>query len=172
MTKDMNLAIGINFDLLKTNLSAIYEKDDKGSKILLCPTKIDSPNTVTFGEMIEDFKKALGMKEEDSAKIGNSLDSLKKDDKKSKFAPVAITVQLQAAFLYKTMPKKVEGEDKVKEETEYAIAVALDFSDALPDLGFVKLNSLFLAVWNTERTVVLQQIGTGNISNMLKALSA
>lgn len=30
MAQEMNLALGANFDLLKTNLAAIYEKDDKG----------------------------------------------------------------------------------------------------------------------------------------------
>ena len=51
-------------------------------------------------------------------------------------------------------------------------AVAVNMADALPDLGFVKLNSLFIAVWNTEREVVLQQIGTGNITKMLANLNA
>lgn len=35
MTESMNLALGANFDLLKTNLAAIFEKDEKGSKTLL-----------------------------------------------------------------------------------------------------------------------------------------
>lgn len=61
MTQSMNLALGANFDLLKTNLSAMFEKDEKGSKILLIPTKINSPVSVTLGEMVADFKSAFGM---------------------------------------------------------------------------------------------------------------
>ncbi len=49
MTGKMNLALGINFDLLKTNLSATYEKSGEGSKILLLPTKVTSPNSVSLG---------------------------------------------------------------------------------------------------------------------------
>lgn len=173
-TKAMNLAVGVNFDLLKTNLSAMYEKDESGSKILLLPTKVDSPKTVSFGEMIKEFKEAIGMSDGDSDNITKNLESVKKDDKKGNtFEPGAITVQLQSAFLYKTMPKKDEGStDAAEGETEYAIAVAVNFEDALPDLGFIKLNSLYLAVWNTERTAVLQQLGTGAINTMLKALGA
>lgn len=171
MTQNMNLALGANFDLLKTNLSAMFEKDDNGSKILLLPTKIDSPTPVTLGEMVEDFKNAFGMGKEDSEKIENSLKAAQKEG--SKFDPDAITFQLQAAFLYKEMPKKgAEDSQQPAKGTEYAFAVAVNMADALPDLGFVKLNSLFIAVWNTEREVVLQQIGTGNITKMLANLNA
>lgn len=164
MTQNMNLALGANFDLLKTNLSAVFEKDNKGSKILLLPTKINSPTAVTLGEMISDFKSAFGMSDEDTKKIGSSLDAVKKEG--SKFNPDAITFQLQSAFLYKDSPKEGEG------TLEYAVAVFVNMADALPDLGFVKLNSLFIAVWNTERQAVLQQIGTGTIAKMLAALNA
>ena len=162
MTQSMNLALGANFDLLKTNLSAMFEKDEKGSKILLIPTKINSPVSVTLGEMVADFKSAFGMGDDDSKKITSSLDAVKKEG--SKFDPNAITFQLQSAFLYKESPKEGKG------RTEYAVAVSVDMSDVLPDLGFVKLNSLFIAVWNTESDVILQQIGTGNITKMLADL--
>lgn len=164
MMKNMSLALGANFDLLKTNLAAVFEKDEKGSKMLLVPTKIDSPTPVTLEEMIEDFKQAFGMNEEDAKKIENSLDAVKKEG--SSFDVNAMTFQLQSAFLYKDAPKEGEG------VTEYAFAVSVDMSDALPDLGFVKLNSLFIAVWNTEREAVLRQIGTGNIAKMLASLNA
>lgn len=164
MTQNMNLALGANFDLLKTNLSAVFEKDADGSKILLAPTKIDSPTPVTLGEMMDDFKKAFGMSEEDSQKIEKNLDAVRKEG--SQFDVKAITFQLQSAFLYKDSPKEKEG------ITEYAFAMSVDMSDALPDLGFVKLNSLFIAVWNTERETVLRQIGTGNITKMLASLGA
>lgn len=165
MTESMNLALGANFDLLKTNLAAVFEKDEKGSKILLTPTKIDSPTPVTLGEMIADFKSAFNMSEEDAKKIESNLDAVKKEG--SSFDVNAITFQLQSAFLYNDSPK--EGGERV---TEYAFAISVDMSDALPDLGFVKLNSLFIAVWNTKREAVLRQIGTGNITKMLASLDA
>lgn len=164
MTQNMNLALGANFDLLKTNLAAVFEKDEKGSKILLIPTKVNSPTPVTLGEMIADFKKAFGMSDEDSKKIESHLNAVKKEG--SSFDVNAITFQLQSAFFYKDSPK--EG----KKVTEYAFAISVDMADALPDLGFAKLNSLFIAIWNTERETVLRQIGTGAIDEMLKKLEA
>lgn len=182
MTQNMNLALGVNFDLLKTNLAAVFEKDETGSKILLVPTKIDSPTPVTLKEMIEDFKSAFGMSDEDSNKIGGTLDAVATKKEGSKFDINAITFQLQAAFLYKEMPTAAqagtgakagtEAQNAPNGVTEYAFAISVDMSDALPDLGFVKLNSLFFAVWNTEREAVLRQIGTGNITKMLANLNA
>lgn len=164
MTQNMNLALGANFDLLKTNLSAVFEKDADGSKILLAPTKIDSPTPVTLGEMMDDFKKAFGMSDKDSQEIESKLEAVKEKD--SQFNVKDITFRLQSAFLYKDSPKEGTG------ITEYAFAMSVDMSDALPDLGFAKLNSLFIAVWNTEKETVLRQIGTGKISNMVASLDA
>lgn len=169
MTQSMNLALGVNFDLLKTNLAAVFEKDEKSSRILLVPTKTDSPTPVTLKEMTEDFKKAFGMTDEDSTKFENSLNAVKKEDSQLKLDE--ITFQLQSAFFYKEIPQKEEGKEPEKGVTEYAFAISVDMADALPDLGFVKLNSLFLAVWNTKREAVLRQIGTGNITKMLANLN-
>lgn len=173
MTESMNLALGVNFNLLDTNLSAMFEKDDKGSKILLLPTKVDSPNPVKLGKIVEDFQKAFGMNEKDSKEIENSLDAVKKEG--STFKPEAITFKLQSAFFYKNMPKQAAADaqnaaTQTAGETEYAFAVSVDMADALPDLGFAKLNSMFIAVWNTERETVLRQIGTGKITHMLTNL--
>lgn len=164
MTQSMNLALGANFELLKTNLTGVFEKDEKGSRVLLAPTKVDNPTSVTLGEMISDFKNAFGMSTEDSKKIEDNLNNVKKEG--SSFDINKIAFQLQAAFLYRDAPTNGTA------TTEYAFAVSVDMSDALPDFGFVKLNSLFVAMWNTDRQAVLRQIGTGNISNMLTNLNA
>ena len=61
--------------------------------------------------------------------------------------------------------KQTEGTEKASETqsgsgavsdngfTEYAFAISVDVADALPRLGMIEINSLFVAVWNTERTV-------------------
>lgn len=172
MTQSMNLALGANFNLLKTNLAAMFEKDETSNKILLVPTKINSPTPVTLKEMVDDFKSAFGMSDEDSKKIGNTLDAVATPKGEKKFDVNAITFQLQAAFLYKEIPAAQAEAEAQKGVTEYAFAISVDMADALPDLGFVKLNSLFVAVWNTEREAVLRQIGTGNIAKILANLNA
>lgn len=171
MTQGMNLAVGANFDLLKTNLAAVIEKDQNGMKILLTPTKVESPVSVTFEDMKNDLKRAFQIPDEDLGKISNNLNDLGKDDKagdnkKNSFDIGKMKFQLQSAFFYKDSPKEGDGTN------EYAFAIAVDTSEALPDLGFIKLNGLFFAIWNTEREGVLRQIGTGTITKMLSNLDA
>ena len=164
MTQIMNLAFGANFDLLKTNLAAVFEKDENGTKILLIPTKVDSPTPVTLGEMLADFESAFGINPDDLGNIESGLKAVNEGNKK--FNINAITFQLQSAFLYK------DSSIMKEKEAEYAFAISVDMSEALPDFGFAKLNSLFFAVWNTERETVLRQIGTGNITKLLANLDA
>jgi Sec-independent protein translocase protein TatA len=166
MAKEMSLAVGVNFELLKTELAAMYEKGKSESQILLLPTKVDSPATVSLGEMIDEFKKAFGMDEKSAKQIEDSLKSVTEEGEntKSNFDPEKIRFQLQAAFVYRKAPKEGDA------ETEYAFAIKVDLGEALPDMGFLKLNSLSIAVWNTERSAILRQMGTGNITNLLKEL--
>lgn len=70
-------------------------------------------------------------------------------------------------------PKKEEPKNEdSKTTTEYALAINVDLQDALPDFGAFKLNSVFIAVWNTKRKAVLKNIGAGEITEMLKLLEA
>ncbi len=182
MTQNMNLVLGVNFDLLKTNLAAIYEKTDQKSALLVMPITVNSPNTVKLGEMVDEFKDAFGIEGAED-KIKGNLENVQNE--KSPFKWDEIDFQLKAAFLYKEMPgKQTEGTEKASETqsgsgavsdngfTEYAFAISVDVSNALPRLGVIEINSLFVAVWNTERTSVLAQMGIGNISRMLQQLDA
>lgn len=162
MTENMNLALGANVELLKTPLSVMLEKSGNGFKILLLPTKLDSPHSVTLGEMVDEFKSAFQIEESETKKIEDSLKTVSSNE--NNFDTNKIKFQLQSAFLYLDS----NSETKTK---EYALAISVDTSDALPSLGFVKLNSVYVAVWNTEREAVLRQIGSGNISSMLEKLN-
>ncbi len=166
MAKEMNVAFNADFDLLGTKLSATYESNESGSKFLLLPTKVESPNSVSVREMLDEFKKAVGLSDAEAGTIQTQLESAK-DNKKPEgksFDLLAARVQLKSAFLYKNMPKSGTG------ETEYAIAAEIDMAKALPDLGFVKLNSLSVAIWNTGRASVIQMMGTGKIEKLLNDL--
>lgn len=206
MAEEMKLVLGLNFNLLKTNLTAMYEKNENGSRILLLPTKVNSPTPVTLEEITQDFERAFKNNNDNNDKtnyeqtIENGLSGIGKEG--SNFDIKKLTFQLQAAFFYKEIPAKGESAtetsnnkkdasnkkeasgatqeptDKTTSEetkegfTEYAFAISVDTTEALPDLGFAKLNSLFFAVWNTQRTSVLRQIGAGQIDDMLKLLDA
>ena len=162
MGKEMNFAFGVNFDLLKTKLSAIYEKDDMGSRVLLLPTKLDSSETVSLEEMIKDFEKVLNMEKEESSKINKSLEALNKEG--GQFDINKLTFQLQSAFFYQDTPKQGDG------EMEYALAISVNMENALPDFGFIKLNKLSIAVWNTDKKVVLEKFGGYKIDKILEKL--
>lgn len=188
----MNLAVGVNFDLLQTNLSAMYEKTDKGSRILLMPTTVTAPKTVTMDEMVAEFQKSFGM-EGAQAAIENNLNGVQQGGKT--FDWKKIKFQLQAAFLYKEItpdeqkaadakaqaqaqnkPAQQNGQASAtateKGVTEYAFAIAVNVEEALPSLGFFQLKSLYFAVWNTQRQRVLTQMGTGSITRLLQQLDA
>lgn len=52
----MNLTTGANFDFLNVNLSAMFEKSDKGYKVLVCPTTIEEFKTAFRSDVVDDFK--------------------------------------------------------------------------------------------------------------------
>lgn len=164
MTESMNLAFGANFDLLENNLNAVFKKDKDGSEILVAPTKIEKPASVKLEKIITELQETFGVSEAETQKMKDSLNSVKNE--KSTLKIEEMDFQLQAAFLYKNAPATGTA------TTEYAFAINVDMSDALPSLGFIKLNSVFVAVWNTERQAVLRQIGTCDISKMLENLNA
>jgi hypothetical protein len=170
MMADFNCMVGLNFELLKTELNAIYSKGDKGYKVLLAPTDVEAQNSVSLGEMVEEFKGALGMDDANQKSISGALESVNSGSEggnasgagKSKFNVNNLKFQLNAAFLYINS----EGDAKT---TEYALAISVDAQDALPSFGFFKINSLSLAVWNTGRAGVLSRMNLGSIEKLLPA---
>jgi hypothetical protein len=167
---DFNCMVGLNFELLHTELNAVYSKDEKGYKVLLAPTDVEAQNSVSLGEMVQEFKDALGMDETSQKSITGALESVDSGSeaettpggKKGKFDVNNLKFQLNAAFLYMNN----EGDDTT---TEYALAISVDAQDALPSFGFLKINSLSLAVWNTKRQGVLSRMNLGSIEKLLPA---
>lgn len=160
-TKKPNIGLILNFDLLGTNLNAAYEKDGNKQKALLLPSSVEESNGVNLGEMVKSFKDAIGV-EINTDIIKNNVGSADKD---KKFDWEKIKFQLKMAYLY--MDK-----DAAKTNTDYAFAIKVDLADAVPDLGFLKVNNIGLAVWNTEKPGVLSKMNMGTISNLLKTLEA
>ncbi|GHV10924.1 hypothetical protein AGMMS49938_00760 [Fibrobacterales bacterium] len=152
---DTNFALGAEITLLGTPLNAVFEKNGDVNKALVLPTDIESQKSVTLDEIVEDFKSAFGWK--DGSGITNSLDNVKNIN------PGELKFQLKSAFLY----IETGNTDPNKNVKEYALALRVDTDKALPDLGFFKLNSLSVAVWNTERQPILNQLGFGSIANLL-----
>jgi len=156
----MSLQLGVQFQLLKTNLVAVYEKKGEESAFLLAPTSPDEVGSATLGEMVQDLKDAFGSNV-NTDKIKADLKALSKDEPESKFKLENLKFSLKTAYLY------VKGNVK-----EYAFAIEVDCGDAIPDLGFVKIEKLAFKIWNTERNKILQQLNLDTIENLVKKLDA
>ncbi|SDH59077.1 hypothetical protein SAMN05421827_13031 [Pedobacter terrae] len=161
----MSLQLGVQFQLLKTKLVAIYEKagekaGDKSS-FLLAPTNPDEVGSATLGEMVKDLTEAFGS-EVNTDDIKNNLKSLNSGEKpNAKFDVEKLIFSLKTAYIY------VKGDVK-----EYAFAIEVDCGGAVPDLGFIKIEKLAFKIWNTKRNKILQQLNLDTIDNLVEKLNA
>lgn len=162
----MSMALKVDFELLKTNLNAIYEKDGEKneSTILVIPTKTENPESVKIGEIVEAFKSLSGG--DPTENISGTIGSLSDDKDSNGFSVDNIAFTLHAAYLY----KKTAAEDK-DSVTEYAFAIAMDLSEAMPKFPLGTINSISLAIWNTKREGVLANMNMGSAAKLLAAIS-
>jgi hypothetical protein len=162
---ETNVGLVLNFDLLKTNLNAAYEKNGEKYKILLLPSDITEESSgVSLGEMVESINTLFGKEIVEKKAITDSMESVNTSkDESKKFKWEKITFHLKAAYFYK---------DSEKDVSDYAFAIKVDLADAVPDLGFIKVNTIGLAVWNTQRTAILSRMNMGSIDDLLKAIEA
>ncbi len=163
----MNLTTGANFDFLKVHLLAMFEKSDKGCKVLVCPTTVEEPKTVYLNDIVDDFKRMF-QDEEVKGKIENELNNLVPQT--NDFNNIGF--KLNTVFLYADKPSEqptvAAGDNKTT--GEYALAVSVEIPDL--DFGFIKFNSIFFAIWNTKRKKVLETMNFGSIEDMLNKLDA
>ncbi|SFA55671.1 hypothetical protein SAMN04488511_11516 [Pedobacter suwonensis] len=157
---DMNLQLGVQFQLLKTKLVAVYEKAGNDSSFLLMPTNLEEVGSATLGEMMQDLTTAFS-DSVDTEKIKSDLQALSADKPESQFKVDNLKFSLKTAYIY------VKGNVK-----EYAFAIDVDFGDAVPDLGFVTIEKLAFKIWNTKKNVVLKQLNLDTIENLVSKLNA
>ncbi len=158
---EMNLQLGVQFQLLKTDLVAIYEKNGTKSAFLLSPTDIKERNAVSLADMVADFTNAFG-NQVNTNKIKDGLNSLNQGtngDTNSNFNLQKLKFILKTAYIYKN-----------ENTTEYAFAIEVDCGDAIPDLGFIKIEKLAFKIWNTEKNKILKDLELDTIENILKKL--
>jgi len=157
---DMNLQLGVQFQLLKTKLVAVYEKAGNDSSFLLMPTNLEEVGSATLGEMIQDLTTAFG-NEVNTDKIKSDLSGINSGERANgNFDLKKLKFSLKTAYIY------VKGNVK-----EYAFAIEVDFGDAVPDLGFVTIEKLAFKIWNTKKNVVLKQLNLDTIENLVSKLN-
>lgn len=163
----LNLATGANFNFLNVELVAMFERTGQGIKVLVCPTTVEEPKTAYLNDIVNDFKRMF-QDEEVKGKIENELNNLVPQT--NDFSNIGF--KLNTVFLYADMPSEqptvTVGDNKTT--GEYALAVSVELPDL--DFGFIKFNSVFFAIWNTERKKILETMNFGSIEDMLKKLDA
>lgn len=154
MAETMNIQLGAKFKLLKADLSAVFEKNGTKNTFLLSPTPIEEAPSVSLEEMIKDFKDAFAIEGDE---IKKNLEEVGKGNTPLDLTKLRFT--LLTAYFYKS--------DTI---TEYAFAVEVDCGDAIPNLGFIKVEKLSFAIWNTERNKVLTSLKLHTINDSLALL--
>lgn len=155
------IAVGMNAQFLKTDVSGYVAKDDKTLEILICPTNMQTSKVCTLGEILEDITKQFGIEEEEmKGKIntacsifGLTVDSLK--------------FSLHQIFFYrKSVKAETEGgKDTVITEFAFSVEIASDTPIGLA--GILTISSFYLCVWNTNRKQVLDTLKMDELINLL-----
>lgn len=165
----LNAAIALDFSLIGTKLHAMYKKDDKGYKILLIPSVQSDNQGISVGELIEDIKKLTRSvtKEEnmDTAELTDALEGAAKEGGSTGVGINNIRIILNMAYLYIS---KEDGAD-TKGEVEYAFNLNILTTGLIPPAlaDIVSVDHIGIAVWNTNRTQILNQMSIAKIEDYL-----
>lgn len=178
-TNSLNAAISVDFSLIGTKLHAMYKKEANGYKILLIPTLQSDNEGVTIQELIDDIKSltksVTGSDSLNTEELTNALDGAVQEstdeELKSKKSTKAnlpdtnnIRIILNMAYLY---IDKVEKEEK--SQIEYAFNLNILTTGLIPKAleDFVTIDHIGIAIWNTARTQILNQMSIVKIEDYL-----
>lgn len=180
MSKDsLNAAIAVDFSLIGTKLHAMYKKDKNGYKILLIPTVQSDNEGVTIKELIDDItsltKNVTGNDSLNTEELTNVLDGAIQEgaseegtSKKSASGKLPdtneIRIILNMAYLY--ISKESEQQES---QIEYAFNLNILTTGLIPKAlsSIVTVDHIGIAVWNTERTQILNQMSIAKIEDYL-----
>lgn len=159
----MNALIGATINIIGTDFVVEFiKKSDGGYTLLLIPTKVEEGQAQkrTLQEMIDAVNQLLGNGTKvDTKELESALEGTKFDK---------VTISLAMAFLYIN-----QDAGKTEKELEYAFQVKCDgLSNLIPDglRTFVDIKGIQLAIWNTNRTKVIETMGLIKPEDYLKDL--
>lgn len=167
---DFNALVGIDFSLIGTKLRAVYEKKgEDGYAILLIPSVQEVNNGVSIGEVMKDIKNLIkgagsDASTEDMEKdLTASISALSTEGSTNNFDLSKIVVRLHMAYLYIL---KNKGQDIL----EYAFQLQILTEGLIPPAiaQIVDVSNVSLAVWNTSRKKVINQMQLVTIDNFLE----
>ncbi|MDR3600776.1 MAG: hypothetical protein P4L49_09900 [Desulfosporosinus sp.] len=155
-----SISAAINLTLFNTDLSAVYQSETTGTKILVIPT--DEPKGgMKLTEILAEVNNMINKFTGSSSKV--SEDDIKKtlnDFGLSSFESIRIELR-QVFFYYETATKNLE----------YALSIRIT-DDIKPGEELSKLftvKSLSFSIWSTKRQKILDRMQLGDISALLSA---
>lgn len=158
----------ITFELVNTNLVALYKKDGENNTFLVIPTDKEPSGGMTIADMVKDINAFLQKFDSSAAPINaddvaNAVkdvnDASNKGSQENPPVYESINVELRQAFLYLSTGKPVE----------YGFELDVDISGLFPpDMSVFKVNKLSIGVWNTDRKKILERMNIIEVDTYLK----
>lgn len=175
-TKALKATLAVDFSLIGTQLHVLYKAEEKGYKFLLIPSPQADNRGISINELLEDIKKltkaASGNtsegdipSEELSNVLNGAIESGTENDDGTKPKLEDIRIILNMAYIY--VNKNEESE--VDSTIEYAFNLEVLTSGLIPKAikDIFTVDRVSIAVWNTERTQILNQMSIAKIEDYL-----
>ncbi|HEX3021469.1 MAG TPA: hypothetical protein VHP81_03650 [Lachnospiraceae bacterium] len=163
--------LGVNFTLLGSDFTAMYEKTEKGYSVLLMPVNQADNKGITIDKLLEDVKKLMGGGDVDASQLTDSLNAVQKDSGTSGGKTIdvnSIRVFVRTAYLYINSSDQADAATNTG-KTEYAFKLDIDMSSLLPpSIDLINIDTLSLAVWNTKRPKILDMMHLESVDKLLK----
>ncbi len=170
----LNLQAVLQFELVGTNLFAMYQKDDTGNTFLIMPNDDGKGDGMTIDQMISEINALIsgvssGDTGLDSDKVKKSVSdvvdaSAKKSNDQNALEAINwgdIKVYLNQAFFYLNTGKPAE----------YALSISIDTSALFPaGQSIFNVFGLTVGIWNTDKKKVLERMKLVKVDDCLKSL--
>lgn len=153
----MQYAIGIDASILKTKLSGLLKGSKEDTQVLILPTLAEKQSKLTFDELLEAVAEQFKInKEKTTAAIKSITDIF------PEFEPDELSFELNQIFFYYQKEKEAESGT-----IEYAFSIKINLGGLLNLANILTIESLYMAIWNTERESVLKEFKMDDLTNLL-----
>lgn len=151
----LQFALGMDLTILKTKVAGMVKSGDGKTQVLVLPAKVETASQLSFKDLLEEISKQFGINKDS---ISTAMDNIKTIF--PKFDPEKLTFQLNQIFFYYN--KEAAGST-----TEYAFSIQINLGGLLELAGVLSIETLYMAIWKTQRASVLKQLGMADLSTLL-----